>query len=549
MSIARKWKIISGRGLAALTFLGSALFAAGGTVPAWSAPERAAPKQAMVRLRGHVPIEAVAHARLLGRVAQGEAVSLALALPLRDPVGTQNFLRRLYDPADPVYGHYLTPEQFTARFGPTEQSYQAVIAFARARGLTVTGTHPTRLLLDVSGPASAVETAFGVHLLSYRSLDGHAFRAPDADPLVPVSLGGRLSGVIGLNTAAVWRSHLHRLQPRLRTPARPSDVGTGPQGGLTPGNIKTAYNLKTVTASGAGQTLALFELDGYDPADIAGYENAYSLSNVSLQNIYVDGANGTINDPLGALEVTLDIELMTALASSATSILVYEAPRTSPASVDLFSRIASDNSAKEVSTSWGYQELGQDPTIENAENTIFQQMAIQGQSVYAAAGDNGAYDDGQNLSVDDPASQPFVTGVGGTKLTTASPGGPYQTEQTWGDPTEQSTLPDDTHGSGGGGGISVVWPIPDYQVGFGASATQRNVPDVSLNADPATGYSIYFGGSFTVVGGTSTAAPLWAGFTALVNQQRQTLGQSYPRLRQSHSLSPCRRSQLCHRLP
>ena len=170
-----------------------------------------------------------------------------------------------------------------------------------------------------------------------------------------------------------------------------------------------------------------------------------------------------------------------------------------------------------------------------AEHPIFQQMAAQGQSLYAAAGDSGAYDNGSAITVDDPASQPFVTGVGGTKLSVSSAGGPYQSEVVWGDPSEQSNDPFDTHGSGGGGGISQVWNLPDYQNGVGLSQTFRNVPDVSLDADPNTGYSIYFGGQFTVFGGTSCAAPLWAAYTALVNQvrvgQKQTvLGFANPTL-------------------
>ena len=502
--------------------------------PAQAAPLQSGAMQAQVRLGGHVPLAAVAQARVLGRSARSETVSLALTLPLRDPAGAQRLIARLYDPAAPEYGHYLTPAQFTERFGPTQQTYDAVAAFARSKGLTVTATHPNRVLLDVSGPAPTVETAFGVHLMRYQAHDGRVFRAPDANPLIPASLAGRLSGVIGLDTAAVARPHFHRrqpnaksgfqgMQPRLMSPSQAPQDGTGPQGGLTPGDVKTAYNLNSVTQSGAGQTLGLFELDGYDPADITAYENAYALPNVPLQNIFVDGYDGSAGQNAG--EVTLDIELMTALAPSVKSILVYESANTGPAAIDQYSRIASDNTAKVISSSWGLPELGQDSASRDAENTIFQQMAAQGQSIYAAAGDNGAYDDGVSVSVDDPASQPFMTGVGGTKLFTSSPGGPYQAEQAWGDPTEQSNDPADTHGAGGGGGISAVWPIPDYQVGVGLSTTQRNVPDVSLDADPNTGYSIYFEGGFTVFGGTSCAAPLWAAFTALVNQDRASLGQ------------------------
>ena len=178
-------------------------------------------------------------------------------------------------------------------------------------------------------------------------------------------------------------------------------------------------------------------------------------------------------------------------------------------------------------------EQENDSAFLNSENTIFQEMAAQGQTIYAAAGDSGAYDSGNvsdGLRVDDPGSQPYVCAVGGTTLTTQSVGGAWGSETTWNSGSVRN--------GASGGGISSIWPIPSWQQGEISTASlgsqaMRNVPDVSLDADPNTGYSIYFSGSWTVYGGASTAAPLWAGFTALVNQQRDaaglgTLGQASP---------------------
>ncbi len=497
-------------------------------------PSQAAP--ALVRLRGHVPAAAIARAQPLGRVARDESIRLALALPLRDPAGLQAFLDRLYDPAAPEYGHYLTGNEFTARYGPTQQSYDAVLAFARARGLTITSTTPNRLLVNVSGPASAVEAAFAVHLLRYENADGFVFHAPDGEPAIPAPLVGRLSGVIGLANNVVLHPHFQRLDtsreeglvPRLRG----NEVGSGFLGGLTPLDIKAAYDLTKVTQTGTGRTLALYELDGYDPSDVATYETTYGLLQVPLQNVLVGTADGSAGS--GAGEVTLDIELMAALAPGAAGIIVYEGRNGTTDVLDTYNRIATDNSAKEVSTSWGIDEVSEGQAGRVAENTIFQQMAAQGQSLYAAAGDDGAYDDGFTIVVDDPASQPFVTGVGGTTLAVSGAGGPYQAESAWGDPNNPGNR-GGPHGSGGGGGISRFTPLPDYQNGVGLSQTFRNVPDVSLAADPNTGYSIFFGGKLTVFGGTSCAAPLWAAYTALVNQARvgykqQPLGFANPTL-------------------
>jgi kumamolisin len=279
---------------------------------------------------------------------------------------------------------------------------------------------------------------------------------------------------------------------------------------MSPADIKVAYGLNAVPSKGEGQVLALFELDGYRSSDISTYAGTFGISPpVPLQTILVNGFGGSAGP--GASEVTLDIELMMALAPRAAKIMVYEGPNTDAGVIDVYQRIANDNIAKQVSTSWGLPEDQGAPAIHSTENQIFQQMAAQGQTIFAASGDNGAFDDGRSLGVDDPAAQPYVTGVGGTKLVTDL-NHAYRGESIWWDGR-----------NGGGGGVSKFWPIPPWQIGMsaiGASVTRRNVPDVSLNSDPATGYSIFSGGRWNIFGGTSCAAPLWAAFTALVNQQR-----------------------------
>lgn len=462
----------------------------------------------------------VAAAQPLGRVSGDATVSLTLTLPLRRQAELDDLLRGLSDPSDPQYGKFLTPAQFTARFGPTPADYAAVQDWARARGLVVTGTHPNRLLLDVSGTAGAVESAFRVRLGQYRAADGRIFRVPNAAPRIPAAMAARVSGVVGLDTGAVRRPRLQRLSAAELSPlAQPAAIGSGPRGGLSPSDIRAAYNLSNTPLDGAGQTLAVFELADYDPNDIAAYASAFHLANPSRQNILVDG--GSDEPASGSDEATLDLELQIALAPGARKILVYEGPNSDTGILHTYNRIATDNQAQQISTSWGLEESQSGQSVLNGENAIFQQMAAQGQTIYAAAGDNGAFDDGTNLSVDDPASQPFVCGVGGTSLATTGPGGLWAGETTWNNGSAAA--------GAGGGGISRVWPLPAYQQGIispasGGSGTMRNVPDVSLDANPQTGYAIYYGGGWHVYGGVSCAAPLWAGFTALVNQQRQASG-------------------------
>jgi kumamolisin len=208
---------------------------------------------------------------------------------------------------------------------------------------------------------------------------------------------------------------------------------------------------------------------------------------------------------------------MMAMAPNASQIIVYEGPNTSSGVLAAYNQIAIDNSAKQISTSWGLSETLSTSALLAGENAIFAQMAAQGQTIYAAAGDSGAYDNGSTLSVDDPASQPFVVGVGGTRLYVNSDG-TRNRETTWNNGSASA--------GAGGGGISSIWSIPSYQQGMttAASASMRNVPDVALNSDPNSGYSIYYNGKWYIFGGTSCAAPLWAGFTAIVNQKRAEIG-------------------------
>lgn len=259
--------------------------------------------------------------------------------------------------------------------------------------------------------------------------------------------------------------------------------------------------------------MALFELDGYNASDIAKYVSYYALPSAPLQNVLVDGFSGSAGS--GAGEVTLDIELQIALAPGASRIIVYEGPNSGTGVVDTYNRIAMDNLAKQISTSWGISEGQNSKAVINSENTIFQQMAAQGQSIYAASGDSGAYDNGSTLSVDDPASQPYMVGVGGTQLFLNSDK-TYSYESTW---NVNNTV---------SGGVSSLWIIPTWQQGIASavSATKRNVPDVSLNSDQYTGYSIYYKGGWYIFGGTSCASPLWAAFTARVNQMRIANGMS-----------------------
>ncbi len=465
-----------------------------------------------------LPVQAADPARpsVVGRVSAGETVPAVLTLPLRDAAGLDALLTHLYTPGDPAYHRFITPDEFAAKFGPAQADYDAVARWAAAQGLTVTATHRSRLLLEVSGPASATEAAFGVHLQQVKvpAAEGRAARLarqPDTAPRIPAALAGRVSGVVGLDTVPVRRPHL-------RQASLTAAAGTGVGGGLSASDIRAAYGFSSFSGTGAGQTIAIFQLATFAQSDITAYQAANGLPRVPVNTVQVStGVSAAFNTPDDQAEATLDAEMALALTPNLSRVQVYLCPNTDAGVLAGYSRIANDNTAAQVSTSWGLAETQLSRATLNSEYAIFKQMAAQGQALLAASGDNGAYDNPKapnTLAVDDPASQPYVTGVGGTTLRTQYPGGPYLSETTW----------YNSANSAGGGGVSTQWGVPVYQQSVPGVLNGRTVPDISFNADPDTGYAIYFQGGWTIYGGTSPAAPLWAGLTALVNSRRAAQG-------------------------
>jgi hypothetical protein len=451
---------------------------------------------------GHVPETVrLKKAAALRHLAATNELRLALALPLRDAAGLTDFLRDLYDPASPQFHRYLTPAEFTARFGPTRADYAALIRFAKTNGLNISATHPNRLLVDVTGTVADVERAFQLRMNAYRHpRAARNFFAPDAAPVVDAALP--LLQVSGLDNFSLPHPNA-RLRPSLLSANTAPRDGSGPGGTFRGNDFRKAYAPGTAL-TGAGQSVALLQFDGFYPADITNYANAIGVTNPPLTVRPVDGGVATPGG--GGIEVSLDIEMVLAMAPGIANIYVYEAPDTSPW-VDLLSAIANDNFARQVSCSWGGG--GPDAAAEN----IFLQMAAQGQTFFNATGDSAAFAG----AVEFPSESPNITQVGGTTLTTDG-GGNYVSETAW----------NWGGGQGSSGGISPGVAIPVWQLGLGlttnhASAARRNLPDVALTADNV--FINYNNGSAGAVGGTSVAAPLWAGFTALANQRAAQLAQ------------------------
>jgi parallel beta-helix repeat protein len=446
--------------------------------------------------------QVIAKLHALGHMTSTNHLNLSVWLPLRNREDLTNFLRQVSDPDSPNFRHYLTPGQFTEKFGPSKQDYQTVIDFLNSQGLAVTGLHSNRTLVDFGGSVVQIEKAFHVHLMVYNHpSEARTFYAPDGKASIDASVP--ILEVNGLDNYHLPHPMYHRKTDKLerKSDAKPA-FGSGPGGTLIGNDFRAAY-LPGITLPGAGQSVGLFEIDGYYTNDITQYASIAGLTNgLTITNVLVDGFSG--NPGSYNTEVALDIEMVMSMAPGAT-IIVYESTYV----YDLIERMASDNLAKQLSCSWNFSDgLG--------STQIYQQMAAQGQTFFMAAGDNGPYDRQSDI----PTDQPYVTTVGGTTLTTGT-NGSFVSETAW----NWAMTGEGTASTGGG--VSAVVPIPVWQQGIdmtnnGGSATMRNMPDVAMVADNI--FVVANNGQQEWLGGTSFATPLWAAFTALVNQQATAQG-------------------------
>ncbi|MFJ4189882.1 protease pro-enzyme activation domain-containing protein [Kitasatospora sp. NPDC089509] len=451
---------------------------------------------------------AVAHSEKKGDVPAEQQISVAVSLKLRNSDELDHFLGAVTTPGAPEYGRYLTPEQFSARFAPTQQAVDQVRDYLTAQGLTVSDTSVNRQVVNARGTAAQISQAFGTHESAY--LDPgqqRTFFANDAAASIPAELASVVQGVSGLDDHAVRKG---RIAPQSVTP----NAATSTPSGMAPAQYRGAYNLDKTGADGTGTTVALWEFDGYKSSDLTTYDGQYGLTGPAVSTVSVDGANYDSAPGQGEGEVELDSEIVRGAAPKASQLL-YEAPNSDQGEIDMANKIVADNKVSVISISWGTCEPDTTASSMTAVDNAFKQAAAQGISVFSASGDDGSKDCTRSASgasvtsVDFPASSPHQTGVGGTNLQVTGSNG-YSSESAW---------------STAGGGVSTVFAKPSWQTGTGVAGTMRTVPDVSSNADPKSGFAIYTGGGWNVYGGTSAAAPLWAGYAAQFNQKAKTAGQ------------------------
>ena len=478
----------------------------------------------LATVRSDVPANMAAFREVPAPAADDAPLTVTLVLPLRDPKGAAAFARSVSTPRDPLEGHFLTPSEFADRFGPSQADYDFVVAWAQSMGLSVHEKAVGRTTLAVSAPASQLGRALAVGFKYYARKDGSVFASATGKPRIQAATAARLLGVVGLSKATQFAPLVQR-RPALAAP----QAGTGVGGGYTPADLRTAYNTPLPDLHYSKENVAVFEQGGFYKSDLAVFAKKNGITAPPVVVRSVDNYGGGVDDPNVELESVLDIDMLIGMNPTVAQVTVYEDGLDfSTALLDGLAAMASDDTAKIISISYGLDEVYVGTTAMDAENQVLIQLAAQGQSVLASSGDGGAYARSQyGLNVEDPGSQPFITAVGGTDLYT-NPNGTWLAEQTWNDLGH--------YGGASGGGVSSYWALPAYQVqpgetvsvahGNGGSDSFRNIPDISAVGGPLTGAAIYSGinGGWLTIGGTSLSAPIYAGVLSIYDQLRNTAG-------------------------
>ncbi|MGA2737410.1 MAG: S53 family serine peptidase [Bryobacteraceae bacterium] len=434
-------------------------------------------------------------ARSAGRLPSEQRLRLVVVLPLRNQPDLDRFLKELYNPASPSYRQYLTVEEFADAFGPTQRDYDAVLRWAETNGLTVAATSRNRMNVDVTGPVAAIETAFHVNMGLYQHpTENRTFYAPDREPAVDLPFP--LWHIAGLDNYSIPRPLL------VKNPNVTSNATTGscPSASFCGSDMRAAYYEGTAL-TGSGQSVGLLEFAGTDLADLETYyANAGQTNNVPITVLSTDGTSTSCEEPdCDDTEQTIDMTQALGMAPGLASLVMY----VGSTDAAIFNAMATASPLNaQLSSSWLFEpDTGVD-------DPYFQEFAAQGQNLFQAAGDSGAW---TSSSFVYPADNMYLTSVGGTDLETSAAGGPWSSETVWVD---------------GGGGVSPdKFAIPFWQTttASGCSACSknyRNGPDVAANAN----FTFYVCADQTtctanLYGGTSFAAPMWAGYLALVNQQ------------------------------
>ncbi len=458
-------------------------------------------QQSLQVLHSHVrPAVSSGQALPVGVLPLTQHMNLAIQLPIRNEAEMDSLLERIYDPTSPYYRQYLTVAEVTDRFGPTEEDYQAVKDFAKANGLKVTTTYPNRMVVDINATVAQINKAFHVVMTVYQHpTEKRTFYSPDREPSLDVAVP--ILHIHGMDNYSLPRPMVKR-GPEGQAVSKLA--GSGPGGEYLAPDMRAAY-YGNGPLNGAGQGVGVFEYGGYDLADVYASFDGVSYS-VPVINVLLDGMDGLPCSGCSDTEEVLDIVQPIGMAPGLGAVDVF----IGSVDADILNSMATFNCVgsskhpqvcQELSVSWTWS-----PADPGTLDPIFKTMQVQGQSFLIASGDGAAYPIGGAAWPEEDAN---VIDVGGTDLVTSGPLGSWVSETAWPD--------------SGGGYADSGFTIPSWQVGISnaqndASTTLRNVPDIAAEAN-FDNWTCFDGACQGGWGGTSFAAPRWAGFLALVNQQ------------------------------
>jgi kumamolisin len=528
------------------------------------------------------------NASVMGDLPGDTQVTVDLVFKIHNKGKLERFIQGSTTPGNKNYRKYLSVDDFRQQYGATDESIKQVTQYLKSFGIS-TSVYPNNLIVTAKGTADAFNKAFNVNLKK-ESYKGKVFHGTKDNPTLPASIGNELLCILGLSDYSGFTSH------SVKQPVTDSSVPNGPLN-LNTKDLVNQYHVQPLYdkgASGAGQTIGIVTLADFNTDDAYTYWNkaGITVKKDRITKTNVDGGSGWD----GYDETSLDVEQSGALAPQA-DIHVFVGPNTDSGFADAFATAINENKSQQISVSWGESETAvnyfsqlkeEAPQYAEVFNQLFMQAAAQGISMFAAAGDEGAYDAARQfgessggpgattLSVDTPADSPYITAAGGTTLPFHFHSSTYNVditnskERAWGwdylfpyfDARGLNT-PDNwtaRYLAGGGGGFSKIYETPFYQQGVPgvntytavkqwtensdkSSVTRdaspsivtgtgngRNLPDISMDADPYTGYQVYFsdaGGPgqnarYATYGGTSFVAPQLAGLSALINSANGT---------------------------
>jgi len=465
-------------------------------------------------MKKNVKIGTVLCSALAMSTAAGSANAkpVDLVLRLKERVSIETLVKNVTNPTSPRFRKYYTPEEIRSIAAPTDDSYQAMLNQLKAQGFTVVGESKTHLFVTVRADHSLFEKTFKTKMRFSRTALNSATPLSIPKPTVPAGLD-LVAGISGLDQARVMRPHYHVIQNGKTANATTKDS----DGHISQAQIKSSYGIDPIHANGingSGQQIAVATFDGFHIEDIRAF---FVQSNISpapaVDQVIFNGSPAVVED--SAAETALDAEFSGMMAPGA-KIHVFASNENSDAGeAALFTAILDDNRAQVINYSWGTCESQVASDHQAAMDALYARAAAQGVTILVASGDSGA--DGcrdGTVVADWPATEPYALAVGGTSFALDSSGN--LNESAWSD---------------GGGGVSTLYPLPAYQSNFQSPYAKRSMPDISFNADNTTGEQIwtrYPDGvqKWLTIGGTSMAAPQWAGILTLVNQARAQAGKS-----------------------